>query len=180
MVLRKLLHLLKRLGVAVVFFTFGGVRAARMQGAKVGRDCRIYKFSLGSEPFLIEIGDRVTITSGVLLLTHDGATWLVRADGCRRQRYGRIKVGNDVFIGSNSIILPGVTIGSRVVIGAGSVVTRNVPDNSVVAGSPARVLRTFDEYAAKVLADCGPLEDTGAAGYEASVLGWLDRHAQEQ
>ena len=55
-------------------------------------------------------------------------------------------IGNKTFIGAAPIVLPGVTIGRSVVIGAGSVVTRDIPDNVVAAGNPARVLCTLDEY----------------------------------
>ena len=62
---------------------------------------------------------------------------------------GCIEVKNNVFIGSNTIILPNVRIGNNVMIGAGSVVTKDVPDNSVVVGNPARVIESFDEYLEK-------------------------------
>ena len=62
---------------------------------------------------------------------------------------GCIEVKNNVFIGSNTIILPNVRIGNNVMVGAGSVVTKDVPDNSVVAGNPARVIESFDEYLGK-------------------------------
>lgn len=136
---------------------------ARSLGVKVGTGCRLYIRSWGTEPFLITIGDRVTIASGTRIITHDGSTWLMRDEQGRRYLYSPVTIGSDVFIGVNCVILPGVTIGDRVVIGAGSVVTRDIPSGHVAAGSPARVLGTFDDYQAKVftrsaseadLADC--------------------------
>ena len=56
-----------------------------------------------------------------------------------------ITVGNDVWIGGNTVVLPGVTIGSNVVIGAGSVVTKDIPDNCVAYGNPCRVVRPITE-----------------------------------
>lgn len=61
-----------------------------------------------------------------------------------------IVVGNNVYIGNNVIILPGVTIGNNVVIGAGAVVSKDIPDNSVAVGVPARVIKTADEYLEKI------------------------------
>lgn len=145
-------HRFKSLLRLAVFILRGGVAHARYIGVKVGSNCRIYIRSFGSEPFLIEIGDRVTITSGVKLLTHDGATWLIRnATGQRFQRYAPITIGNDVFIGVNSIIMPGVSIGNRVIVAAGSVVTSSIPDDSVVAGVPAREVSSFEKYANRVI-----------------------------
>ena len=140
--------MLARVSDLVRRLTMDGVDYARCRGVKVGEGCRIYTKAWGSEPFLITIGDRVTITSGVQILTHDGATWLVReGDGVRYQRYRRVCIGSDVFVGLNAIILPGVTIGDRVVVGAGSVVTKDVPGNTVVVGNPAKPIKTFDDYA---------------------------------
>lgn len=149
--LNSLLFALVLLRDAVYASLFGGVRFARMKGVKVGAGCRIYTRRFGGEPFLIIIGDRVTVTSGVTFLTHDGSTWLIRDDkGFYFERYGRIVIGNDVFIGVNAIIMPGVTIGSRVVVGAGSVVTKDISDGVVVAGNPARVIRDFDSLDQRV------------------------------
>lgn len=128
-------------------FRLGGSEYARWRGVTVGRDCRILSHRFGSEPFLIEIGDRVTVSTNVMLLTHDGATWLLRDEKGRRYRAAKIRIGSDVFIGYGSIIMPGVHIGDRVIVGAGSVVTRSIPSGTVVAGNPARFVCTFDDYA---------------------------------
>ncbi len=64
----------------------------------------------------------------------------------RKQEFGKpIEIGSDVWVGGGAIILPGVTIGSRTVIGAGSVVTRNIPDGVFAAGNPCRVIREITE-----------------------------------
>jgi Hexapeptide repeat of succinyl-transferase len=135
----------------VLYALKGSTYAARALGVTIGEGCRIYT-SFGNEPWLISIGDRVTVTSGVKFITHDGATGLVRDEKGRRYRYAPIEIGSDVFIGTNSIILPGVRIGNRVIVAAGSVVNRSIPDNCVVAGVPARFIKTFDEYELRVLA----------------------------
>ncbi len=136
----------------VLYALKGSTYAARALGVTIGEGCRIYT-SFGNEPWLISIGDRVTVTSGVQFITHDGATGLVRDEKGRRYRYAPIEIGSDVFIGTNSIILPGVRIGNRVIVAAGSVVNRSIPDNCVVAGVPARFIKTFDEYELRVLAE---------------------------
>jgi acetyltransferase-like isoleucine patch superfamily enzyme len=137
----------------ILYAVKGSTYAARARGVKIGEGCRIYTTSFGWEPWLISIGDRVTLTSGVQFITHDGATWLVRDEKGRRYRYAPIEIGNDVFIGASSIILPGVRIGSRVIVAAGSVVNRSIPDNCVVAGVPAKFIKTFDEYERRGLAE---------------------------
>jgi acetyltransferase-like isoleucine patch superfamily enzyme len=105
----------------------------------------------GSEPFLIHLGSRVTISGGVRFVTHDGAVRLFRDTRPGLHVYDDIRVGSDVFIGMGSIIMPGVRIGNRCVVGAGSVVTKDVPDGSVVVGVPARRLKSIEEYEAGVL-----------------------------
>ena len=61
-----------------------------------------------------------------------------------------ITIGNDVYLGNNVLVLPGVHIGNNVVVGAGAIVTRDIPDNSVAVGIPARLIKTPDEYLAKI------------------------------
>ena len=95
--------------------------------------------------WLIEIGDNVTIAPRVHVLCHDAST----KEFLGYTKIGKVKIGNQVFVGAESVILPGVTIGNRVIIGANSTVTKDIPDGVVVAGSPARVICTVDEYLAK-------------------------------
>lgn len=128
----------------------GGSKAARSIGVSVGQGCRIYSMDVASERWLVSIGDGVTVSVGVRFITHDGTGWLVRDDRGRRYRYAPIMVGNGSFIGAGSIILPGVSIGSNVVVAAGAVVTKSVPDGYVVGGNPARVLAVTDELLARI------------------------------
>ncbi|MBQ7172497.1 MAG: acyltransferase [Clostridia bacterium] len=119
---------------------------------KVGKDVTIMNGVIfGSEPYLITLGDRVRISSNVQFITHDGGTWAFRREPGYEGivRFGKIVVGNDSFIGAHSVIMPGVTIGKNCVVGAGSIVTKDIPDRTVVAGVPAKVICTTDEYAKK-------------------------------
>lgn len=123
----------------------------REQGVVIGKNLRLYshksiRFDI-STPGLITIGDNVSITADVSILTHDFCSSVFR------QKYhdylpGRSKVvvGNNVYIGQKTIILRGVTIGDNVIIAAGSIVTKDVPSDSVIAGVPARMVCTLDEY----------------------------------
>lgn len=123
---------------------------ARMIGVKVGQGCRFAPgISFGSEPYLITIGDRVSITAGVVFLPHDGGVWCIRPEHPKADVFGPITVGNNVFIGTRAILLPGVTVGDDCVIGAGSIVTKDIPAGSVAAGSPARVLGPIENYREK-------------------------------
>ena len=152
------------------------VRIARKIGVRFTADpgeenCRILSESLGvfgSVPYLITIGKSVEITSGVRFITHDGAVWCLRNDPSYKELdlFGPIKIGNNVFIGNNAIILPGVTIGDNVIVGAGAVVTRDIPSGSVVAGVPARVIRSLDEYGNKVFNSYGALKTKGLGAKE--------------
>ena len=113
-----------------------------------------YNIRLGAGVFLnfncvildvvtVTIGDRTQIGPGVQILTADHPRDAeVRVTGLE---FGRpIHIGCDVWIGGGAIVLPGVTVGDGCVIGAGSVVRRDLPPGSVAAGNPARILRTLD------------------------------------
>lgn len=142
---------------------------------RVGDGCRLYINYFGKEPFLVSIGNRVTITSGVRILTHDGSTWLMRDEHGRRQLFRRVTIGDDVFIGVNSIILPGVEIGNKVVIAAGSVVAKSVPSGVIVGGNPARIIGDFESYKTRVLEKYRRQDEwLHDESYKSNVLRFLD------
>lgn len=124
----------------------------RAQGAQIGKHCRILVRDLGSEPYLIRIGDHCTIAGSVAFVNHDGAAWVFTEEIPSLQRFGTIDIRDNCFIGVSAILMPNVRIGPNSVVGAGAVVTKDVPPNTVVAGCPARPVCTLEEYKRKVLA----------------------------
>lgn len=128
----------------------------RVQGARVGHGCRILTQVECTEPFLLDIGDHVSVGTNAQFVTHDGAVWVLRQQTGRSDLdlFGRIRIGNNVFIGNNAIILPGVDIGDDVIVAAGAVVSRRVPSDSVMAGVPARRIGSVADYRARRLPEC--------------------------
>lgn len=125
------------------------VKFAKYIGVNMGDGIFIYGDPIamfGTEPWCITLGNNVHITREVLFVTHDGGTLLYRNLIPDLEITAPIVVGNDVYIGVRSIILPGVNIGNNCIIAAGSVVTKNVPDNSVIGGIPAKFIKTSDDY----------------------------------
>ena len=134
-------------------------KVAREVGVTVGERCRILTnpyTSFGSEPYLVEMGNHVEIANGCSFITHDGAVWTLRDKEKFKNvdKFGKITIGNNVFIGTRSTIMPGVTIGDNCIIGACSLVTKSVPSGEVWAGVPAKKICTLDEYEEKVLKNC--------------------------
>lgn len=113
-------------------------------GMKVGKNFKRLNGVIldPSHCWLIEIGDNVTMAPRVHILCHDAST----KQFLGYTKIGRVTIGNNVFIGAESVVLPGVNIGNNVIIGANSTVTHDIPDHSVVVGSPARILCGLDEY----------------------------------
>ena len=106
---------------------------------------------LGTESHLIQIGNNVTIARNVVFHTHDGAVRLIRDRYPEINLYGKIVIGNDCFIGSDSILLPNINIGNNSIVGTGSVVTKDIPSNSVYAGNPAKFIKSTSSYTEQVL-----------------------------
>jgi len=118
---------------------------ARRLGVKVGNNCRFYKVSFSTEPYLVSIGDHVSATK-VHFETHDGGVWVFRDRHPDWDIIRQISIGNNVYIGYDTVIMPGVTIGDNVVIGAKSLVTKSFPSNVVIGGVPAKIIKTLDQY----------------------------------
>jgi acetyltransferase-like isoleucine patch superfamily enzyme len=111
---------------------------------KIGKNCHLETFSFSTEPFLVEIGDDVTIASGTVFITHDGAIVCFKADFPDDDIFGNIIVGNNVFIGDNCTLLPNTRIGNNCIVGAGSVLRGKFADNSVIIGNPAKVIANMN------------------------------------
>lgn len=129
----------------------------RKRGVKIGNNCYIPEPSSVlidmTDPWLVSIGDNVTFTHGVTLLTHDyGWSVIKKSESHKGAIFGSqapVKIGDNVFVGVNAVITSGVTIGSNVIIGAGSIVTHDCESDGVYVGCPACRIMSVDEYIAK-------------------------------
>lgn len=137
-VVSKIFHLYK-----ILFWSLE--KQAIHAGVKLGKDNFIASHFWSTEPYLIKIGEHCQITNGVKFFTHGGAgavrCWFPKFD-----TFGKIIIGNYVYIGNNSLIMPGVTVGDNVLIAAGSVVTKSIPSNMVVGGNPAKIICKIEDY----------------------------------
>lgn len=121
------------------------VEELREKGASIGQNVDIIDAAIDmGTPFLLTIGNNVTITN-CRILTHDASTKKFLG----YTKAGHVTIGNNVFIGAESVILPNTTIGNNVIVGAGTVVACDIPDDSVVIGNPCRVICSCSEYLEK-------------------------------
>lgn len=147
----SLRNILKKIVIGKRFSSDTYIAYLRNIGIKIGDDCTIFvpsKTLIDEQyPWMISIGDHVRISEGVKILTHDFA-WSVPKT-CTGGVYGtsgKVEIGNNVFIGMNTIICRNVSIGDNVILGAGSVVTKNCESNSVYAGNPAKRIRSLNDF----------------------------------
>lgn len=118
---------------------------AKAIGVRFGKGCFFATKNWSSEPYLIEVGNYVQITQGVTIHTHGGAHCARRVHP-KFDFFGKVRICDWVYVGSNAQIMPGVTIGEGCLIAAGSIVTKSIPPNKVVAGNPARIICSIDEF----------------------------------
>lgn len=118
---------------------------ARHLGVNIGRDCFIDTRYWGNEPYLISIGNNVAVTGGVRIHTHGGAR-VARRQFPNFDVFGKVVIEDWAYIGSCAQIMPGVTIGKGSMVAAGAIVTKSVPPGMVVAGNPAKIICTVEDY----------------------------------
>lgn len=118
------------------------VKYLRKKGAEIGENVEIWSTKIDKKhSYLLKIGNNVKI-SDARILFHDASTKMVLG----YSKVGKVIIEDNVFIGADAIILPGVRIGKNTIIGAGAVVSKDIPSNSVVAGNPAKIIGTMDEF----------------------------------
>ncbi|MBK8852989.1 MAG: acyltransferase [Saprospiraceae bacterium] len=122
----------------------------RKKGVKIGNMCSLGSTNFGGEPYLVTIGNHVQITDNVRFFTHGGG-WVFRDEIPDLDFFGKIVLKDNIYIGSGAYILPGVTIESNVIIAARSVVTKSVPSGVIVAGNPAKIVGTLDDFKSKII-----------------------------
>ncbi|MDV7140117.1 acyltransferase [Maribacter sp. TH_r10] len=145
----KIFHLRKRLG------TLGSrhyIQYLKDKGVSIG-DNFIIKGDINSilidvtRPSLVKIGDNVAVNHNFKLLTHDFVSRIfIRKFNEFIPSSGQVVIGNNVSFGMDCTVLKNVTIGDNCFIGIGSIVSKDIPSNSIAAGSPAKVICTIDEY----------------------------------
>lgn len=153
-------ELLKKLILGKRYSSEIYINYLRSIGVKIGEDCTIYvpsKTLIDEQyPWMITIGDHVRITEGCKLLTHDYSWSVLKLYASGKENSGgiygasgEVKIGDNVFIGMNTIVCRGVTIGNNVIIGAGSVVTTDCEANGVYAGVPAKRIAEVNDFLEK-------------------------------
>lgn len=138
------------------------IKYYRKLGMSIGENTHIFSKLVSSEPFLISIGDNVTISVGVTLLTHDASIGPIAGRNVFSDIVGSISIGNNCFIGANTIILPGVSIPDNSIVAAGSVVTKTItfPANMInetlstnegiiIGGNPAKYICKTSDFVNK-------------------------------
>lgn len=126
-------------------------KQARYEGVIMGSHNLIASRFWSTEPYLIKIGNNCQLTEGTKIYTHGGAQ-VARDKYPDFDVFGKVVLGDRVYVGSDAKIMPGVIIGDNVLIAAGSVVTKSIPSNVVVAGNPAKYVCSIDEYIEKNMA----------------------------
>lgn len=129
------------------------IKYARENGCTIGEGTRFFgekSIDMGAAS-LIEIGENCVITNRVRILAHTWDTPILhrhydRSNAPKEPASGNVTIGDNVFIGENSIVLPDTSIGENTIIGAGSIVTNDIPSESVAAGNPCRVIMSLEEY----------------------------------
>lgn len=150
----------------------------RKQGSQIGDNCSIAPTSLGTEPYLVRIGNHVTIALGVTFITHDGGCWLFREEIPDIQAFGPIVIEDNCVIGQNAALFPNITIGTNSIVGAGSIVISDVPPNTIVIGIPARPFGSVEKYKEKCVQRWSEQKPPDSI-IDAGETWWTSKHFEE-
>lgn len=131
--------------------TMSGTSYAKFVGVKMGKGCLISTKNLSSEPYLIEMGDLVRVANDVKFFTHGGVYSQHRKYNKSMEHFGKIKIGNYSYIGDSCLVMGGVTIGDDVIVAAGTVVSKSVPDGVMVAGNPMRIIGNTEDFVKRMI-----------------------------
>lgn len=117
-------------------------------GLQVGKNFSIQQGCIIDESHCwhIKIGDNVILAPNVTILAHDGGTFQITG----YTKVKNVEIGNNVFIGAGSIILPGIKIADNIIVGAGSIVTKSLEIEGIYAGTPAKLIMTLQDYKANL------------------------------
>lgn len=120
----------------------------RSRGTKIGTGCLICTDLSSNDSVLLDIGNDVVISTDVKFVLHDFS--ISRCIKGKSNLFGKIKIGNNSFIGSGSVLLYGVELGNNVIVAAGSVVTKSFrEENIILGGNPAHVIGSWDAFRKK-------------------------------
>ena len=150
----------------------------RRQGAQIGEGCSIHVNRLGTEPYLVKLGDHVAIAQGVRFVTHDGGVWLFRNEVPDMQMFGPIIIEDNCVIGENAVLFPNVRIGRNSIIGAGSIVITDIPPNTIAIGVPARPFGSVDKYREKAI-ERWSVQKPPDVVIESGANWWTSKHLNE-
>jgi len=150
------------------------IKRFRLLGANIGQNVRAFSKIGGAEPYLINVGDNVTVAPGVSFITHDNSA--IKLNLGATDFVGAITIGNNCFVGMNTILMPGVTIADNCIIGAGSVVTKSVmTPGTIVAGNPAKEVGTVEKLKAKNIDKCFCFKDLSYGEKKKMILDNKDK-----
>lgn len=121
----------------------------------LGKNVELYTLSFGTEPYLISIHDDAVCAADVKFVNHDVSVHRIcKRHGLDRDeidKVGSIELFENCFVGHSTILMPNCSVGRNSVVGAGSIVTKHIPDNEVWAGVPAHFIMKVEDYDKKMM-----------------------------